>query len=253
MGLERDIVLLKQEIEEKNTTIQELRDRISELETKNEESWKQVEKLNSQIEVLEEKLTNKKERWDVQIQTGYKTKNRACQTTEVPGGALSSFGHFSDGAMDQTGQHLIDQEPSTFTTMTQAFGGRPRIQSAHRTILPDSSSGEGGDSMRIRPPKSAVNRQSRHIIQGNMIVEEVDYQNQEESDIFHDDETQSKSRPSGLQIHRNERRQNVRLKHPNERRMTNDMSTINKHKPSNSNPGVLLGNLFYATDNNKAF
>ena len=176
MGLERDIVLLKKEIAEKATTIQELTDRISVLETELEESQKNVEELNKEIEVLQEKLTNKKERWDVQIQCGYKTKTRACQTVEVPGGgALSSFGHISDSAINQAGEHLIDQDPSMLTSMTQPFGGRPRIQSAHRTILPDSSSGEGQYSNRMRPPKSAVNRQSRHIIQGNTIIEDIEY------------------------------------------------------------------------------
>ena len=42
MGLERDIVLLKKEIAEKATTIQELTDRKAELETELEESLNNV-------------------------------------------------------------------------------------------------------------------------------------------------------------------------------------------------------------------
>ena len=71
------------------------------LENDKEESIKQMDELTSEIFLLKEKLINKKERWDVQIQCGYKTKNRACQTVEVPGGgALSSFGHISESAIN---------------------------------------------------------------------------------------------------------------------------------------------------------
>ena len=71
------------------------------LENDKEESLKQIDELTSEIDVLKEKLINKKERWDVQIQCGYKTKNKACQTFDVPGGgALSSFGHISDSAIN---------------------------------------------------------------------------------------------------------------------------------------------------------
>ena len=63
------------------------------LEAEKAESVKLVEKLNGKIKYQEDKLANKAERWDVQIQTGFKTKTRACQTTtEVHGGVLQSLG-----------------------------------------------------------------------------------------------------------------------------------------------------------------
>ena len=47
-----------------------------------------MEKLNGKLDFQEERLANKAERWDVQIQTGFKTKTRGCQTTELPSGGL---------------------------------------------------------------------------------------------------------------------------------------------------------------------
>ena len=53
------------------------------------------------------------------------------------------------------------------------FGGRPRIQSAHGAFLPDGSVAEI-DGLGMRPTKSAANKY-RQMIEGNAIVEEVDY------------------------------------------------------------------------------
>ena len=53
---------------------------IESMQAENDEHIKKEEELNKLIEKLEEKLENKKERWDVQIQTGFKTKEKEIQT-----------------------------------------------------------------------------------------------------------------------------------------------------------------------------
>ena len=53
------------------------------------------------------------------------------------------------------------------------LGGKPRIQSAHGAAFPEGTVTEM-DGSGMRPTKSAANKY-RHMIDGNAIVEEVDY------------------------------------------------------------------------------
>ena len=145
--------------------------------------------MTEQIEKLQERLRNKKERWDVEIQVEYKTKNKGCQTIQTQMGkdreglaGATSFGQMSDG-----GEHFVDHQTVVSTTnMTTQMNhtGRPRVQSASRepdmpnqseldsNIDPAQDIGNGG--MIQRPTKSAVNKY-RNMISGNAIAEEIDY------------------------------------------------------------------------------
>ena len=116
--LEEEIKDLKRQIADLLQQIEDLNAKIAELEEKNAEGLQREEELSTRISVLEEKLENKKERWDVQIQTFLKTKNRHIQTDPIAIGAtdqkggISSFGHVSDSA-----EHFIDHQTVVSTNM----------------------------------------------------------------------------------------------------------------------------------------
>mmetsp|Transcript_3409 Transcript_3409/g.4507 ORF Transcript_3409/g.4507 Transcript_3409/m.4507 type:complete len:185 (+) Transcript_3409:2380-2934(+) len=130
-------------------------------------------------------------------------------------------------------------------------------------------------TMLQRPTKSAANKY-RHMIQGGgAIAEEIDYigaanQNIVIGGLLHSrqglqsgggnalkttDDMESFGstafmHPSGMQIHRNERRSAVRLKHHDERPAGSSyLNKTTQHTVSHG-AGVLLGNMNYGDENN---
>ena len=81
--LEEEIKDLKKQIVDFLDRIQVLNEKIAELEEQNDGHLAQIKQQNDEIEALKERLENKKERWDVQIQTANKQKTKKTQTVAV--------------------------------------------------------------------------------------------------------------------------------------------------------------------------
>ena len=145
--LEEEIKDLKRQIADLLLQIEGLNQTIKEKEEENLEHLSTQESLREQISKLEEKLENKKERWDVGIQVPHKVKNKETQTQGPVGPdgqpiGISSFGHVSDSA---EGLHFMaDHQTVNSTAMNSTHVGTMNLMRSGSNYPNAQSQGQVG-------------------------------------------------------------------------------------------------------------